>query len=90
MKPPATFETLRLHLRPPVMEDAPVIFTTWAQDPEVSRYVTWPPHRSVDDTRGFLRYDVEGWEKNGPFAWAIANASPLPRDCCYARVREAP
>jgi [ribosomal protein S5]-alanine N-acetyltransferase len=71
MKPPATFETARLHLRPPVMDDAPIIFTTWARDPEVSRYVTWPPHRSVDDTRGFLRYCADGWASNGPFNWAI-------------------
>jgi len=71
MKPPATIETPRLRLRPLVVEDAPVIFATWAQDAEVSRYVTWSPHRSVDDTRGFLRYCVDGWEKNGPFNWAI-------------------
>jgi RimJ/RimL family protein N-acetyltransferase len=71
MKPPATFETARLRLRPPVMDDAPIIFATWAQDPEVSRYVTWPPHRSVDDSRDFLRYCADGWAKHGPFAWAI-------------------
>jgi [ribosomal protein S5]-alanine N-acetyltransferase len=71
MKPPSVIETARLRLRPPVMEDAPVIFATWAQDPEVCRYVTWPPHRSVDDTRGFLRYCVDGWTKHGPFNWAI-------------------
>jgi RimJ/RimL family protein N-acetyltransferase len=72
MRPPATIETARLRLRPAIMDDAPVIFATWAQDPEVCRYVTWPPHRSVDDTRDFLRRCVEGWEKNGPFTWGIA------------------
>ena len=72
MRPPATIETARLRLRPAVMDDAPVIFATWTQDPEVSGYVTWPPHRSVDDTRDFLRHCVEGWEKNGPFTWGIA------------------
>jgi ribosomal-protein-alanine N-acetyltransferase len=71
MRPPATLETARLRLRPAVVEHAPIIFETWAQDPEVSRYVTWPPHRSVDETRGFLQYCAEGWEKNGPFNWAI-------------------
>jgi ribosomal-protein-alanine N-acetyltransferase len=71
MKPPTTFETARLRLRPARPEDAPVIFETWAQDAEVSRYVTWPPHRSIDDTREFLRYCAAGWEKNGPFVWVI-------------------
>lgn len=71
MKPPTTFDTRRLHLRPVGVEDATVIFETWAQDAEVSRYVTWPPHRSLDDTRRFLRYCANGWEKHGPFNWAI-------------------
>jgi [ribosomal protein S5]-alanine N-acetyltransferase len=71
MKPPATFEMARLRLRPAVLDDASIMFATWARDPEVSRYVTWPPHRSVDDRRDFLRYGADGRAKSGPFNWAI-------------------
>lgn len=71
MKAPATFETGRLRLRPPVVGDAAAIFATYAQDPEVARYVTWRPHRSTKDTRAYLRDCAEGWDKSGPFTWAI-------------------
>ena len=41
MKPPEKFETERLILRKPRMDDAPEIFTSYAQDLEVTRYI---PH----------------------------------------------
>jgi RimJ/RimL family protein N-acetyltransferase len=71
LKPPEIIETERLRLRPPVMQDATVIFATYAQDPEVTRYLTWRPHTSIDDTREFLRRCAAGWEQEGPFPWAI-------------------
>jgi RimJ/RimL family protein N-acetyltransferase len=37
---PDTFETARLLLRPIAVEDAEVIFDTYAQDKEVARYVS--------------------------------------------------
>jgi len=80
MKPPATFETPRLRLRPPDADDAAAIFMTWAQDATVSRYMNWRPHRSLDDTRVFLHYCAEGWEHGGPFNWVIAlpeNGPPI-------------
>jgi len=33
--------TFRLLLRPPIMEDAEAIFTGYAQDSEVTRYLVW-------------------------------------------------
>ena len=47
-------ETERLVLRRPREEDAPAIFTRYASDPEVTRYMAWPTHRSLDDTHAFL------------------------------------
>jgi RimJ/RimL family protein N-acetyltransferase len=31
------------------------MFVRYGKDPEVSRYMSWGPHRSVDDTRDYLR-----------------------------------
>jgi len=45
--PPESFATARLILRKPRVEDAPLIFAAYAQDPEVVRYLTFLPHRSV-------------------------------------------
>ena len=46
--------TRRLILRPFSLEDAPAMFQNWANDPEVSRYVTWPPHGQLSVTQALL------------------------------------
>ncbi len=52
---PDTLETDRVRLRPAVVADADSLFAAYAADPEVARYTTWRPHRSVTDTADFLR-----------------------------------
>jgi len=42
---PDGFRTARLALRPIAPQDAGPIFDTYAQDPEVTRFLTWRPHR---------------------------------------------
>jgi ribosomal-protein-alanine N-acetyltransferase len=62
-------ETERLWLRRPRAGDAPAIFTRYASDPEATRYMAWPTHRSLDDTHAFLRFCDElwmQWPKAGP------------------------
>jgi RimJ/RimL family protein N-acetyltransferase len=46
--------TERLRLRPPAEADAELIFSRYARDPLVSRYMSWVPHRSIADTREYL------------------------------------
>ena len=48
MRPPEVLETDRLRLRVPTLEDAPEIFLQYAQDPEVTKYLTWRPHQSIE------------------------------------------
>ena len=64
-------ETPRLVLRPPRMSDAETIFRSYAQDEEVCRYVIWRPHKSVADTRDFLRGCLADAGKGTRFVWAI-------------------
>jgi RimJ/RimL family protein N-acetyltransferase len=71
MKPPPTIETARLRLRTPAMDDAEAIYTTYAQDPEATRYVSFRPHRSSEDAREYLRHCAAGWASDGPFTWVI-------------------
>ena len=47
-------ETHRLILRRYRIEDAEDMFSNWASDPEVTKFLTWPPHSSVDVTRFVL------------------------------------
>jgi [ribosomal protein S5]-alanine N-acetyltransferase len=51
---PAQLQTPRLLLRSPTHADAQHIFARYAQDCEVCRYMSWTPHRSLDDTCAFL------------------------------------
>ena len=55
---PETIETPRLLLRKPIPADAEVIFRTYAQDTEVTRYLVWRPHTSVETTKTFLAESV--------------------------------
>ncbi len=51
---PDRFETPRLLLRPITPADAPAIFSGYAQDPMVVRYLSWRPHRSLADTKAHI------------------------------------
>jgi RimJ/RimL family protein N-acetyltransferase len=70
---PETFETARLRLRPPRMDDAQLIFDEYAQDPEVARYMTWLPHRTVETTKQFVSYCIERWAAKAAFSYVITN-----------------
>ncbi len=61
--------TDRLFLRRPVAGDAEAIFERYASDPEVTRYLAWPTHRSVADTEAFLAFSDAEWARwpAGPF-----------------------
>jgi [ribosomal protein S5]-alanine N-acetyltransferase len=69
MKAPETLETARLVLRRPVPGDADAIFRRYAADPVVTRYLSWPTHRSLADTQAFLTWSDDEWERSpaGPY-----------------------
>jgi ribosomal-protein-alanine N-acetyltransferase len=69
MKAPVQLQTARLILRQPQKSDAVAIFERYANDSEVTRFLGWPRHRSVDDTEAFLRFSAQEWEQwpAGPY-----------------------
>ena len=79
MKPPETIETERLRLRPAVLGDAEAIFQGYAQDPEVSRYLVFRPHRSSEETRTFLRRCEQVWAdgEDAPYAITLRSTGEL-------------
>jgi len=66
---PDAIETARLALRRPLAADVDAIFTRYTSDPDVTRFVGWPRHRTLDDTRGFLSFSDEQWATSpaGPY-----------------------
>lgn len=47
-------ETERLILRPITIEDAEDAYKRWTSDPEVSKYMIYNTHTSIEDTKGWL------------------------------------
>jgi RimJ/RimL family protein N-acetyltransferase len=71
MRPPEHIETDRLILRPPALADAESIFQTYAQDPEVTRYLTWRPHTSITETLEFLSGCLAAWQGAQRFPYVV-------------------
>ena len=71
LNPPALLETGRLHLRRPQIEYAPLIFESYAQDSEVTRYLCWRPHQSLDDSVKAMEDRLRDWNEGREYAWFI-------------------
>lgn len=63
-------ETPRLLLRPMRMSDAQDIFA-YSCDPEVARHVLWDAHRTVADSRAYLRYMQRLYRSGSPSSYGI-------------------
>ena len=76
LSPPVFFsrlpvlETEDLLLRKPAMKDAKDIYR-YASDPEVARYVLWEPHRSLSETRSFIRFLRSRVRAGYPSSWVV-------------------
>lgn len=70
-------------------EDAKEMFA-YASDPEVTRYVLWDTHDSVEDTRDFLNFVAESYERGDFGGWGIvfkengAFIGTCGLDACYS------
>ncbi len=66
-----TLETSRLILRKFQDGDGEFMFKNWASDPEVTKYLTWPTHSSVEVSNKINDSWVKGYEKPEFYQWAI-------------------
>ena len=73
MTAPERIETERLILRKPSTDDAEAIFTRYASDPDVTRYMGFTRHSSKDATLGFLGRNDEEWKRNGTGAYVVVS-----------------
>lgn len=64
-------ETERCILRPFTLEDAPDMYSGWASDPEVVKYLTWPAHNDVSITEGILSSWIAEYMKADFYNWAV-------------------
>ena len=68
-KAPIELDSPRLRYRRPTAADAQAIFARYASDPEATRYMAWPVHRTINDTYGFLTFSDAEWRRwpAGPY-----------------------
>ena len=64
-------QTQRLILRRFAPEDAAAMYANWASDPEVTRYLTWPPHSSAELTGKLLALWIPQYDEPDHYNWAM-------------------
>lgn len=61
----------RLVLRRFVQEDAVPMYQNWANDDEVTRYLTWPSHGNLEVSEQIIKLWVENYQLETTYSWAI-------------------
>jgi RimJ/RimL family protein N-acetyltransferase len=69
--PVARLTTEQLVLRPPIPDDAQLIYDGYARDPDVARFVVWTPHESIDETQTFIQSFIALGEGDDGYPWII-------------------
>ena len=66
-----TIETPRLILRKARLADADAMFRNWANDPEVTKFLTWPTYKNVETAYPVLEMWEKAYEKPDYYQWMI-------------------
>ena len=66
-----TLETDRLILRRVTKSDAEVAFKNWTNDSKTTRYVTWKPHGTVENTRKLFEMWEEEYNNPNTYRWVV-------------------
>ena len=62
--------TERLTLRPMSMRDAADIYA-YSRDPEVARHVLWDAHKSLNESKAYLRFIIRQYKEGTPSSYGI-------------------
>ena len=64
-------ETDRLLLRKFKLSDAEEMYKNWANDDNVTRYITWPTHKDIEETRRVVEGYVNDSARDNYYHWCI-------------------
>ncbi len=64
-------ETKRLILRKIKLEDSEMMFKNWASSTNVTKFLTWKAHTSVQDSKDFIYYIHRMYEQPFNYLWVI-------------------
>jgi len=72
MKPlPERINLLRVALVKHTPQDAEEIFYSYASKEQVTEFLPWKTHESIDDTRAFLKIAIQTWKARTQFAYSV-------------------
>ncbi|MCL1872889.1 MAG: GNAT family N-acetyltransferase [Clostridiales bacterium] len=66
-----TIESTRILLRPLQVEDAETVYSNWASDPYVAKYMNWNLHQSVNDTIEWLSLEEKNIVLETNYTWGF-------------------
>ena len=61
----------RIVLQPFKTTDVFFMFKNWANDSDVTRYMTWFPHESIQETESVIAHWINNYSKADFYQWAI-------------------
>lgn len=64
-------KTKRLTLRRFTTDDAEEMFKNWASDERVTRFLTWSPHRSPEESRAIIENWIAAYSDVSKYNWLI-------------------
>lgn len=62
-------ETERLILRQFESTDAEAMYNNWASDSEVTKYLMWQAHKSIEESKEYIEYMKSGTYACGILYW---------------------
>ncbi len=71
-----TLQTDRLCLRKFEISDAGPMFRNWANDPEVTKYMTWPAHSNIEVSQNYIQSLLDGYKQANTYEWGIELKEP--------------
>lgn len=68
---PEVIDTRRTRLRRPRADDAPRVHANWSADPDVTRFLPWRRHETVQMAASYLESLGMKWEDGSAHGWMI-------------------
>lgn len=66
-----TIETERLILRKFELTDVEGMYNNFARDEDVTRYITWPAHKNIEETNRIVQEYVKDSERDNYYHWCM-------------------
>ncbi len=66
-----TIETNRLILKKFEIKDALKMFNNWASSDEVTKYLTWKPHKDVSVSKEWIEFLISNYDRKDFYEWGI-------------------